>query len=297
MNGAPLPRRLWSLWEMFELKASAFHQAATQIASTSAWVGASSYVQNEEPTSRTFHENENLDIHDLRFLRGRLEALREHLDALGARVTLLAVNEAIDNLRSPEATWGHAKIRLDEISNTLRRELTSATILSLETREQAYYAPHAPLFGSDVSTKFASAGAFEIEEAAKCLALGRSTASVFHLMRIMEIAIRAVARCLGIPDPIKPAERNWGKILNAIKDDLDAHGGRSPSKNWTQANDEEFFAGAYASLDAVRVAWRNPTMHVENKYADTEAEHIFIAVKGFMMKLASRCDENGSPRA
>jgi hypothetical protein len=38
-------------------------------------------------------------------------------------------------------------------------------------------------------------------------------------------------------------------------------------------------------------------MHVENKYTNDEAEHIFVAVKGFMMKLASRCDENGDPKA
>jgi hypothetical protein len=38
-------------------------------------------------------------------------------------------------------------------------------------------------------------------------------------------------------------------------------------------------------------------MHVENKYTDDEAEHIFTAVKGFMKKLAARCDENGMPLA
>jgi hypothetical protein len=38
-------------------------------------------------------------------------------------------------------------------------------------------------------------------------------------------------------------------------------------------------------------------MHVENKYTTDEAEHIFGAVRGFMTKLASRCDENGDPKA
>jgi len=116
-------------------------------------------------------------------------------------------------------------------------------------------------------------------------------------MRLMEIGIRTIARCLGIPDPTKTAERNWGIVLRAIKGGLDAHGGQQPSKVWSFAADKEFFEGAYASLDAVRVAWRNPTMHVENKYTDDEAEHIFVAVRGFMAKLASRCDENGDPKA
>jgi hypothetical protein len=38
-------------------------------------------------------------------------------------------------------------------------------------------------------------------------------------------------------------------------------------------------------------------MHVESKYTDEEAEHILVAVKGFMKKLASRMDEEGNPKA
>ena len=59
----------------------------------------------------------------------------------------------------------------------------------------------------------------------------------------------------------------------------------------------EFFDALYASLDAVKNPWRNATMHPANKYTQEEAEHIFVSVKGFMMKLASRCGENGEPKA
>ena len=113
----------------------------------------------------------------------------------------------------------------------------------------------------------------------------------------MEIGIRAVARCLQISDPIRGGDRNWGNILKAIKTALDTHNGSAPAKMWSIATDRDFFEGAYASVDAVRVAWRNPTMHVEKKYTEDEAEHIFLAVKGFMRHLASRCDENGDPKA
>lgn len=75
------------------------------------------------------------------------------------------------------------------------------------------------------------------------------------------------------------------------------HGGAAPTKSRLRIGDREFFEGIYASLDAVRTAWRNPTMHIENKYTDDEAEHIFVAIKGFMKKLASRMDEGGLPVA
>jgi hypothetical protein len=57
-----------------------------------------------------------------------------------------------------------------------------------------------------------------------------------------------------------------GNILRAIRDDLAARSDSSSQKISTVPNDKEFFESAYVSLDAVRVAWRNITMHVENKY-------------------------------
>ena len=53
----------------------------------------------------------------------------------------------------------------------------------------------------------------------------------------------------------------------------------------------------HASLDAVKNPLRDSTMHIENKYTDTEAKHIFELVKGFMMKLSARMDEEGKPLA
>ena len=113
-------------------------------------------------------------------------------------------------------------------------------------------------------------------------------------MRIMEIAIRAVARSLGIADPVKPAARNWGAILKAIWIGIEA---KWPTAADRMHGDGEVFEAIYASLDAVKNPWRNATMHVENKYTDEEAEHIFAAVRGFMKKLSLRMDENGLPLA
>jgi hypothetical protein len=109
----------------------------------------------------------------------------------------------------------------------------------------------------------------------------------------MEIGLRAIAACLAIPDPIKPAERNWGTMLQKIrKDGIAARWLADRAKG-----DGALFEELYASLDEVKSVWRDPTMRVEKKYTDSEAEDIFGAVKGFMRKLASRCDENGDPKA
>jgi hypothetical protein len=53
----------------------------------------------------------------------------------------------------------------------------------------------------------------------------------------------------------------------------------------------------HLALDTVRIAWRNTTMHVENKYTEDESEHILVAVRSFMKKLSARMDESGLPLA
>ena len=141
--------------------------------------------------------------------------IKEHLVTLGAEITLLAVRDAEENVKDADADWERVKNDISDISKTLRRELTTVTLLALEKKDQSYFSPKAPLFGPEVGTKFVGMS-FEIDEAAKCLALGRPTACVFHLMRVMEIAVRAVARCLGVPDPMRPAEKNWGFVLGEI---------------------------------------------------------------------------------
>jgi hypothetical protein len=281
---------------MRQLKADAFYAASTDLAMVTSWIAATTQAHKDEP-ERLFHESRKLEEEHRQFIIERLTRLREHIEALGARVTLLALKEAQESITRTGATWGHAEHSMEEVRHTLRRELSLLTLLVLEPKEQAYFEPKELHFGLDVALGFLSTATFEIDEGAKCLALGRSTAAVFHLMRVMEIGIRAVARCLQIPDPTQPANRNWGNILREIKADLDAHTGRSPTKTWTVPNDKEFFESAYVSLDAVRVAWRNTTMHVEKKYTEDEAQHIFVAVRGFMMGVASRCDENGDPKA
>jgi HEPN domain-containing protein len=159
----------------------------------------------------------------------------------------------------------------------------------------ALYEPTDQLFGSDVATKFSSL-TYDIAEAGKCLALERSTASVFHSVRCLEAGIRALSRCLGIPDPTHGSERTWGRLLETLKAAIDE---KWPPKNLSarSSQDGRLFERAYAALAAMMNPWRNETMHLAEKYTESEARHIFEVIKGFMGVVASRCDENGEPRA
>jgi hypothetical protein len=274
---------LWSLWDMIELKIKPFLDAQDVLVNCSALLHAGH--GNRFP--------QGVDTKWRAGLIGQFLPLMEQLRGDEFALCRRAAERLIETLRTnddPTQIVGH----VDDLRRRLLDQAEAMESLWLSPTERDRYAPRAPLFGAAFETKYVSGGIFELDEAAKCLALGRSTAAVFHLMRLMEIAVRSVARCLQIPDPIQPAQRNWGAVLKSVRDAIDAKWSTTPART---NGDGEFFDALYASLDAVKNPWRNSTMHPANKYTTEEAEHIYAAVRGFVMKLADRCDENGDPQA
>jgi hypothetical protein len=245
----------------------------------------------EETSDRGLNIKYGEDRTMIESMRELARELQSSLLTLGTRQTSKSVDRLIRAVSADSFKYQQLVSLFQEIDSRLKDELSDVTILALDAKEQGYFEPTGPLFGQDFETKFPSA-LFELDEATKCLALARSTAAVFHLMRCMEIGIRTIAKSLGIPDPTG-SDRNWGVIQRNIKTAMDA---RSKASTW-KLGDREIFESAYGSLDATRLAWRNPTMHVENKYTADEAEHIFVAVRAFMKTLASRMDEQGQPLA
>lgn len=279
------PNRLWSLWHMLEMKAAAFYEAARVLQHSMTFI---------MERKKTLQMDAVLKGDALELPKGASRDLRPALVALGAKITLMALDEFDANLAG-KPTWQTLQEHTTDISKTLRRELTGTRVLSLSDHERLWFDPPLPPFGDKFEAGFRSQGNFELSEACKCLALGRSTAAVFHLMRVLEVGVRAMAACLGIPDPVRPAERNWSLILSKIMDD-------GIKVKWPAAADRmrpncKVFEELHASLDAVKNPFRNSTMHIENKYTDAEAQHILALVKGFMMKLADRMDEKGEPKA
>jgi hypothetical protein len=214
--------------------------------------------------------------------------LLEAVSHLDIKASHRALDRLIGNLETNEdftrESFGHFA---NDFLLRLRDELDLTKFLTLDTNKSHFYEQKTPLFGDAVAKLYPTAYP-DIEDAGKCLALGRATACVFHLMRTMEVGIRAVAGALGVPDPTRAAERNWGFILREIKSAIDAR------KRWRN-KEKLFYEEAYASLDAIRNPWRNATMHVEKTYTPEEAENILYAVRFFMTKIASRIDEKGRP--
>lgn len=219
-------------------------------------------------------------------LKQPLENLVQTLGALELPVTLVAVKRLQQRL--VEGGMGHQELfsLCDSIQYRLQDELGTRFLLSLSNTEADEFSSDG--FGDEVHEKFPSI-VFELVEASKCMALGRYTAAVFHWMRSVEAALRAVRLCLGATTPLVAQGRNWGNILKELRE---MRTGASPK--WPE---NDYFSGIYASIEAVMHAWRNSTMHIENKYTREEAESIRDCVKSLLQRIASRMDEQGIPRA
>ncbi|HWN42015.1 MAG TPA: hypothetical protein VNW71_07310, partial [Thermoanaerobaculia bacterium] len=83
---------------------------------------------------------------------------------------------------------------MSDLQRSIERELRSNLFLHVGENERRYYEGRHQ-FGEGVAAAFPSA-VIDIEEAGKCYALSRYTACVFHLMRVMESALRVLASTL-----------------------------------------------------------------------------------------------------
>lgn len=180
---------------------------------------------------------------------------------------------------------------LKEIDGRFRDEVKHTYSFSLNHAEAALYNPKDPHLGADFAIKFESA-VFDVEEAAKCHALGRSTAAAFAF-RVLEVGIKALAKCLSVEGLDKPAMKNWGFILREIEKSINA---KWPGETDRDSGDGELFWDAYSVMAALKIS-RNRTMHPAKKYTEQEADRLLRNVADLMKILTPRIDQEGKPKA
>lgn len=146
--------------------------------------------------------------------------------------------------------------------------------LCLTNKERDWYKPSSPIFVKEMTDKI-PAIAEDADEAAKCLALSRPTACVFHLMRVMELGVQKLGETLGVA---LVSEKNWQNILDETNKAIKA---LDHKQSRTKA-----LAEVSSHLYGVKVAWRNEVMHPKQTYTPEEAEAIFNNVRTFIRELA-----------
>ncbi len=267
---SPDSRRLWSLWDMLEFQAIAFYDTVTLLREIRAYIDFPKHIK-DSTVSVDLPMSKDVCKHGA----GRLRDLVDSLKVLGTRLTMIAAARLAKRL-DEDITYQDFGVALAEIDARLRDELSSVILFVMDS-DRAKYHRASPPFGTDVPNRF-PAVIDDVEGAAKCLALGQGTASVLHLMRVLEVGLKALGQALGIP-----YAPSWESYLTQISTRI---GAKHKTKGIQWKRDEKFYRDVSGDLLTIKQAWRNPTMHVGRKYSVDEAEEIFRATRSFMQALA-----------
>jgi hypothetical protein len=156
-------------------------------------------------------------------------------------------------------------------------ELAQPRFFSVDPNKLEFLRPYPPFFPPEITAMFLAA-AREVTEATRCYAFERNTACVFHLMRALEIALKAFAYKLNAG--FASGSKNWGEVVAALE----------PRLNPKNTEDAEILA----YLRNIKNAWRNPTMHTKRDYDAEQTCDILRNTRNLMLHVARRLKSSSS---
>ena len=217
-----------------------------------------------------------LSVGDLENIAEGSKDIDAPLVALDLPVSLKVMKEMLLEAK----TYPAAHQAFMQLFNTICLELDGRKFYGPLRKYERYY-EEPKLFGDEVFMNFPSANE-DIAEAGTCLALERPTATVMHMMRVVEAGLIVLAKAVGVTK-----QNDWGAYLREIEKAL----GASVKASGARSPDEQFYAEAATTFDNMRRAWRNPTMHSDRSYTLERAEEILQSVRSFMRHLATNLHE------
>jgi hypothetical protein len=201
-----------------------------------------------------------------------LKRVKKECESIGLQFSAMCISDFLKSVRG-RLTSKQLIQALSETENAIRREMSLVNFFYMPPEQADFYSKD-ELFGMTVNAKFPTIQ-YDMVEAGNCFAMGRSTACVFHLMRIMEIGVQEFGKKLGVT---LANEKNWQNILDELN--------KAIKGLPTKAGGTVEMSQASANLYAVKLAWRNEVMHPKDTYTLEEAKNLIGQVKLFMGQLA-----------
>lgn len=281
------PFRLISWWEMEQFSASAIYVIAKRFEQLREVCNFYERAGKVTFTDETMNLDKVESI-ELRHARSAMpmsedwqKAFSDFLEVIETQSARIGLTLAVQAVREYKELLGRGK--LTSYSDAEQATHTLDKIIGLSLRENLFmfiplerapYFGNPLLFGEEVNKQFITCQ-YDIVEAGNCYAAGRSTAVVFHLMRIMETGVQQFGTKLGIT---LTGEKNWQLILNEVNKAIK----NLPIKDPSITELSEVSANLYA----IKLAWRNEVMHPNDTYTLEEADNLIRQVKIFMQNLA-----------
>jgi hypothetical protein len=224
-----------------------------------------------------------------------------HTEALVARTILYIPRNSSPAGPPPGSYWWKvdqtydtAVHRLEQFIENLDLDVSLLRMYVVANDKVAIYEAKA---SAEIATAFPSAIP-DLDEANKCFALERYTATVFHLMKAVEYPMRDLATALGVRR-IRPCleQEDWSTVITQIKTQSDTkilNVLSGVEKKDQRSRARQFFNPTIADLWAFKDDVRNVVMHAgSTKYDEPGALNVRNRVLVFLERLALRVSEGG----
>jgi hypothetical protein len=213
----------------------------------------------------------------------RIPDILELLKKCCVQIDLMGVGNDIDRAITyikGYPTRERSQFHIEHITNRIIDDIQDQYFWHVKSDKRQYYM-QPELFGTEVGRKFVMV-AEDIGNAGSCFALNQYTATVFHLMRVMEHCVQRFGKKLKAPIDVK--NENWNQIMDHVNAAIKGlPGGRNATQR--QKKRKEEFAMAAGRLDHVRIVWRNPVMHPKETYDEQQAQEVMTGVGKFLESI------------
>ena len=232
---------------------------------------------------------------------------RESAAGIKMRLIMQLENNRTSERLVPHPSYETVATQLQDLYIVVHNEMGSKTFTYIPDGRR-YLFEQENLFGDDVFHKFQGAQ-YDIKEAGNCLAADLYTAAVFHLMRVAEIGMRALARRLrvkivkqkrekrcpkcnaviakaGVPTTTPIDYALWDEVLQELKKRVEFL--ENSKKGPRRTRDFKIYHELLDDLQKFKNVDRNELMHTRRSYGEDEAMVVFNSVRRFMVTLSGR---------
>jgi hypothetical protein len=232
------------------------------------------------PTPNTLTEDERNDIST------NLTVIESICRELGMMGIIKDVNRARNDANLLFTDRSKMQFHVEHITARLVDDLDNESFYHVPAGKEKYCRQD-NLFGQEIGKKFPKAQA-DLSNAGTAFAFGLNTASVFHLMRVLEYCVQRIGVRLKVPIDVK--NESWAKIVDHINNAIDQMPGGPKANPPVKATDRQktrrqTMALAATRLDHVRLVWRNDVMHPKETYDEEETLKIINATQAFLESL------------
>jgi hypothetical protein len=190
------------------------------------------------------------------------------------------IGRAIKHINGAFPSRREVRFHIQHITERIIDDMDEQYFLHVKSDRVRYYNEPA-LFGGSVERKF-SGVAEDISNAGRCFALAQYTASVFHLMRVMEHCVQRFGKKLKVSIDVK--NETWYQIMDHVNN---AIGALPSGKKATASQNKkrQDYAMAAGRLDHVRIVWRNRVMHPKDSYDEHQSLEVIESVRTFLESI------------